>query len=331
MNETQVEALKLITLPEEDYFSVEAKALGALQGRLAALLRPKGKAPARGKTEPLTEMLLISAPPALELDKRSTFPLLVAAVRSGQREWEVHVAQNRLFVLSNLATGAVDVMAPLDPDRRMPVRPPSRTGEPPDALNAAAGAAGVQSFDLFKWFGRDTVPGRNAVTLIEYDRRSNTVLVDVVAEKGGTPKRRSFQRVRAQPASSPAAAASASGVEFSAPSSLAGAAAAPLQGMLRLPRTEVTAVDAPPGSPQPLFVAGALVLVKLDDSKPQVVHLVLPARPATQAGGIAAVESAFSVDLRAALTPYKLSGTYLAYLVIGSAVSGPQAITAANP
>jgi hypothetical protein len=329
MNEAQVEALKLITLPDEDYFSVDAKALGALQGRLAALLGPKGgKLPPPGQKQPLAEMLLISAPATLDLEKRSSFPALVAAVRSGQRSWEVDPEQNRLFVLSNLATGAVDVMAAFPPGRRKPVYPPSRSGEPPDAVNAAAGAAGVRSFDLLNWFSRDTVPGRNAVTLIEYDRRSNTAFVNVAAGKGA--KRRSFQRLRAQPAASPASPGSASGVEFSAPSSLAGAAA-PLQGTLRLPRAEVTAVDAPPGSPQPLLVAGALVLVKLDDSKPQLVHLVLPARAATPAGGVAAVESAFSVDLRAALAPYKLSGTYLAYLVVGAAVSGPQAITAASP
>jgi hypothetical protein len=218
-------------------------------------------------------------------------------------------------------------MAPLEAGRRMPVYPPSRSGPPPDAVNAAAGAALVQGYELFKWFKREAVQGRNAVTLIEYDRRSNTTLVNGVGEPGSKPERRPVPRVLAQAVAAPASTAGAPQVDFSVPGSMSRTGPAQLKASVRLPRTELTGAKAPAGSAHPLVMAATLLLLKLDDSQPQLLHLVVPAQPATLAGGIEGVESTFSVDLRAGLEGRKLAGTYMAYLAIGTTVTGPQPIT----
>jgi hypothetical protein len=332
MNETEVAALKVITLPDEQYFSLDAARLRALQGNVADLLRPKGaRLLPPGTSRPLTELLIISAPARLDLTKRTTFPLVLASVRSGRREWEVQARQNRVFVVSNVNTGSVDVMAPLDPGRRMPVYPPSKSGDPPDPLNAAAGAALVTSFELFKWFKREALQGRNAVTLIEYDRRSNTALVDAAGEPGSTPARRPVQRVLAQAAAASGFAGDDQGVVFSAPASIAPTASGLVQARVRLPRTEVTAINAPPNSPQRLLLAATLLLIKLDEaSAPRLIHLVVPVQPSTLSGGIEGIESAFTVDLRSGAAGRAFSGTYVAYLVVGTTVTGPQPITIAE-
>jgi hypothetical protein len=332
MNETEVAALKVVTLPDEQYFSLDAARLRALQGSLADVLRPKGaRLLPPGTSHALTEMLIISAPATLDLTKRTTFPLVLASVRSGRREWEVQARQNRLFVVSNVTTGSVDVMAPLDPGRRMPVYPPSKSGDPPDPLNAAAGAALVTSFELFKWFKREALQGRNAVTLIEYDRRSNTALVDARGEPGSTPVRRRVQRLAPPINAAPAIAGDVGGVVFAAPSATGRTAGALLQARVRLPRTDVTAIKAPPNSPLPLLLAATLLLIKLDGaSAPRLTHLVLLAQPSALPEGIEGVESAFTVDLRGGLAERTPPGTYVAYLVVGTTLTGPQPITIAE-
>jgi len=328
MSEFQSEAAKLIRLSDDRFFSTDEGALSALRASLAsAVERHRGKKPPPGTPRPpLPETVAIGAPAALDLGARDSFPLLLAAVRSGQREWEVHARQNQLLLLSHLGTAIVDVMAPVDAGRRMPVYPPSRSGPPPDTLNAAAGYADVRRYDLLKWFQRDTLSGPVALTYIEYDRVSNTVMVDITPARDAAPaSRRPPQRIATQPSASPGAQQVGRQLTFTLPEVVGGSSPAALNATARLHRSEVTAVTAPPGSQTPLVLGGALLLVKLDDASPQLVHLILPGRPA-QVDGAEAVESSFSLDLPGVATSRNLSGPYLAYLVVGAAVSGPRPV-----
>jgi hypothetical protein len=314
--------IQTLTLPDDEFFALDDAATTALQARVAKAVQAARPLDAQ---EPLPELRAVSAPTQVDWNRRQAFPVLVAEVRSNQREWEVQALQNRALTVSNLDTGAVDIIAPLDKGRRMPVLTPSRSGEPPDAFNAALSSIGVRRYNLLDWFPRNLLEGRVAITFLDYDLVSNTALVDAGrnATPGASASLRDTTRVRALSAATTAGPA---GVTVRAPA-LMTAAPAILEGAVRLSRGRVTTLDAPPDASHPLLLAASLLLVQIDRVQPVTVHLAVPAR-ADSSGN---VEAAFTLDLHRLLAGHVTTGDWLVYLVVGDTLSGPHAMTVESP
>ncbi len=321
-------AIELLALPDEAFFTLDAAVTMALQARLARLVQPSPMSqPPTDVPVPLPELRVIGAPTQLDWHRRTSFPLLLAEIRSNRREWEVNAVQNRLLMMSNLGTGAVDLMAPLDEKRRLAVRPPSGSGTPPDAFNAGLSSIGVRPYNLLRWFSREQAQGRLALTVLDYDLVSNTVLVhgwgasaaptEGVLAWGAT-------RLGVQPV---APTAGSVGVTLQVPATVSAAPPALLRAELRLPRSHVAAVGAPAQASHKLLLAATLLLVQRDGPTPVLLHLAAPA--AVDAAGN--IEAAFDLDLGGALAGRAATGDWLVYLVVGDTLTGPRPLRVELP
>jgi hypothetical protein len=244
--------------------------------------------------------------------------LLLAEIRSNRREWEVHAKQNRLLLVANLNSGAVDVMPP-DTGRRTTPQPPSRSGPPPDDFDATLSSVGVLQFDLLRWFPRQQMQGRLAVTVLDYDLPSNTA--EAHAWGAGTMPAegvlaRAATRIAVQPA---AVTAGPDAITLQVPDTVSAASPAVLHAELRLPRRRVTAVDAPRDASHPLLLAASLVLVQLDKPKPLLLDLAVPAEP----DATGTIEAAFDLELGRALAGRSAAGDWQVYLAVGDTLTGP--------
>lgn len=319
MNPTQLEAVRqLLSLPDDQFFSFDSSSSRVLQNRFAAIVKPKPMAsPPGGEKTALPELRQIGVPGLLDWQQRDSFPLLLAELRSNQREWQVHASQNRLLLLSNLDNGVVDVMAPLDAGRRMPVLEPSGSGQPPDEFNARLSSAGIRHYDLLRWFDKNDLHGRLAVTVVEYDLLSNTALTlgklpSGAASTAGQP------RIPAEAQPHPAGVTA--GISFQVPQTLAPGVPALLRAQVKLPRSRIKLLDAASRSASGPMLAASVLMVQLDKPMPLLLHL---AAPLSQSGEI--VETSFSVDLQAALQRQPASaGLWQVYLVVGDMVSEPR-------
>jgi hypothetical protein len=322
-----VTVIRTLALPDADFFALDEAATLALQTRIAALAQGPSRPGARA---PLPELRAIGAPAQVDWSRRTTFPLLLAEARGNMREWEVHAMQNRALTVSNLDSGAVDVIAPLDKGRRMPILTPSRSGPPPDDFNAGLSSIGVRGYDLLHWFPRQFLEGRLAITFLDYDLVSNTVLVNASMVRRGTDATqnagaslRAPGRIAVLPVPPSAAPG---GVTLSVPPRIV-AEPARLRADVHLPRSRVTAIDRSPGANHPMLLAASLLLVQIDRLQPVVLHLAVPAAP----GGGGNVDAAFTLDLRGALAGRAGSGAWLVYLVLGDTVTGPQPLNIELP
>lgn len=315
--------IRILALPDDAFFALDDPTRIALERKVAELVRPPqlSRSPSN-KRLPLPELRALNAPGQIDWRQRSVFPLLLAEVRSNQREWEVHARQNRLILVSNLSTGTVELAAPIDRRSRMPVLPASRSGPPPDDFNASLSLIGVRHHDLLKWFIRERLRGRLALTVLDFDLISNSVRVEAIdaptssldSEFTGNGARHVVRTVKPSPGPP--------GVTLVLPPGADALAAGPLLGTIRLRNDQISSAPASPGATHALLIAASLVFVQLDNLRPLVVNLSVPADPHNNDG----VEAAFSLDLRDALAGRVAAGNWLVYLVVGDTVSGPHAL-----
>lgn len=322
----------LLSLPDGRYFALDNAAVNVLQQQFSAALQPAFELTPPGASRPaLREVLAIAGPAMVDLREQRRFPLLVAHSGGAGRQWSVNNALNGTLIAANLSTGAVDAVSLLDTSLRSSGGEHSRTGKPPGP-NGIGGAIGVRLHDLMERLPSEALQGRIALTLLDFDRPSNT-LAATVRKAADTPERRPAQRritTTAAPTPTPTQAAAA-GVSFVVPPTVAADKPALASAHIRLPQAQLTVVGAPAGSAQPLLLAASLLLVQLDEPAPMLQHLAVPARPVQPTEAAALIDASFSLDLRGAFTDRHPSGHYLAYLVVGSTVTGPQPVHFVRP
>lgn len=323
--ESTAAVVQALALPDEDFFALDSAAITALQARLAVQLQPRSfSAPPGAARAAIPELRAIAAPARVDWTRHSRFPVLLVEVRSNMREWAVHAAQNRVLVMSNLDTGEVGVRAPIEQPRRVTVQPPSRGGQPPDAFNAVLSSIIVMNYDLLRWFERDHLQGRIALTALEYDLVSNTASVNAVGAVAAVPAAAS-SRLRVRPGAAAAVGAPTAGVVMAVPDRLAASGAAPIRVDLSLARARVALIDAGDGTRGSAVLAATLMLVHLDRKEPVQLQLGVPA---TAVNGV--VVASFELDLRHALTAGATPGDWLVYLVVGDTVTGPRPLRIEN-
>jgi len=313
--------IEAIARPDKDFAALTEAKIEALKDRLAILVTP---APSTGPPSsvrvPLPEVRAIGVPTSLNWNELTTFPLLLAEVRSIQREWEVHARQNRRFLVSNLDSGATDVIEPLQLGRRMPMLPASHSGSPPTASSAVLSSIGVLPYDLMRWYSPQQMQGRLAITFFDHDLVSNTVLVDVKGGPGKPPV--SGGRLVVQPRP-PKASLDAAGVKVQWPATIRNGQPALVQVELKLPRDKVALIEALPGAETSL--ATSLLMLRLDKS-PVLMQVQVAVKPSQ-----GFVATAFDVDLGGGSFAMLPAGDWLGYLIVGEAAIGPHRVSVPAP
>lgn len=321
MNSEKLSAvLEAIARPDNDASLPDEASLRAIKMRVARIVSSAGMmAPPTSKPTPLPELRAIGAPRHLNWNGLKTFPVLLGEVRSNQREWEVQTNQNRFFLLSNLDSGAADVIAPIDHGRRMPVLDPSGSGTPPDESNAVLAIIGVLPYDLMRWFTPQQVQGRLAVTAFDYDMTTNTARVDVAGGPGHPPAPAQRVVARSLP-STPDVDAAAPAVRW--PAEIRKGEGAAVHVELKMPRERVALIESPGTEPA---LAATLMMLQLDKS-PVMMHVRAAVK---QANG--AVTSAFDVEFNGSSTRLMGTGDWVGYVVVGDTVAGPYPFSVSVP
>lgn len=313
--------IQAIGLPDNHAAMPNEAALDAIKNRVESLLTPAASSgPPPDVRVPPPELRAIGAPKRLNWKDLKSFPVLLADVRSVQREWEVDTSQNSFFLVANLDSGAANVIAPIDHGRRMPVRPPSRSGPPPDASEAGIASIDVVPYDLMKWYSPQQMQGRLAITAFDYDLITNTARVDVTGGPGGMPVPAQSLVARTQPATT---GFDTAGHKVRWPAEIRKGEGAAVHVELKLPRERVALVESPAGTEPAL--AASLLMLQLDKS-PVLTHF----RAAVKQGN-GFVTASFDVDLNGGYTRLLGTGDWMGYLVIGDSVIGPHPFSVSVP
>jgi hypothetical protein len=326
MNEGQAKAVELLRLRDEEFFLFNDQRAVELQSKLASMLRqqPLSRSPTAGGREG-SPVLAAGAPKVVKLDQHRDVPVLVATRQTGQREWEVKYDQNTLVVAVDLQSGIVRSGRQFTKNKLEMTAVPSRTGPPPDVINATAVTTSVRRFYLGEVLDTEWRPAKLAVTVIVYDWLSNTV-VTTLEKSGEQPQQISPRNpsdfIREGRGSAVLAKSAGSGFVLSVPSSVSAKAAIPIRGAVEIgPDRVVVAPSSKPGNTSLLLAS--LLFLKLDESRPVQVDLAIPAVVQTPFLRKAVVKAAFDFDLRAALGARRLSGKYQIYFVVGDTITGP--------
>lgn len=317
MNEAQRQAAQLLTLPDQDYFAFDEQRALAAQLRLAALFSASDLPPTA--TPEVPQFVALGAPRQIDLDRHAEWPLLMALHYTGQREWEVRHQQNVWLLAVELNSGAARLGRLFNPGKRELTPEPSRSGNPPDAIDAGAVYASVQRLDLRRAMAGDWQPGRFAVTVIFYDLKSNTVVIELQGE-GNSAKPLPIGQPSPFLTAIDAALtpAIADGAALTRPSGVGRSTLVNLT--FDLPRDhQLLLIDREKRSP---LLKASLLLLRLDDPWPTQMDFLAPIHLLKPASGAARLQGAVQLDLRAA-AGRALSGAYQAYLLAGDRVIGP--------
>lgn len=312
----QEDLLKAIDLADEDYAKLDDDGLTALSLQLAETASKVAQRPTNAEEARQTPVAVAVWAPAKVVEKDwRQWPLIVGQHTNGWRGWSVRWETNARLVITDLDTGrVVSNRLGISDKKRYRTPPASRTGEEPDDFQAATVATGV---DLYRIFEEkepgEPAPHRFAVTVLDYDKKSNTVVAEVLK----TPP-------PAAPAVEARVRETAGVVEVS------GGGMEPGQMRATKARVDVS-VALLPEQATPLargeesgvtLLPAALLVVGLDVSDPLLIRLWTPAHALP--GG--AVKAAYSLDLGKILAGVPLTGEHQVYVATGGTVLGPVAV-----
>lgn len=319
MNEAQRQAVQLLTLPDEDYFAFDQARTRAAQLQLANLFKISSRPAPTASPSDIPMFVALGAPRQLDVARHGELPVLIALRYTGQREWEAHYKQNIWLLVTDLESGATHIGYLFHADKRERTPQPSRSGTPPDPINARGVRTSLQRIDLRRAIARDWQPGRFAVTVIFYDWKSNTAVVELqgvgnVAKPLPIGQSSSFLTA----IDSSLAPATTDGATFTLQSGAGQASAVNLA--FDLPRdNQLLLIDREKRTP---LLKATLLLLQLDDKWPVQIDLLMPVSLLKSASGESRLQGAVQFDLRAA-TERTLTGAYQAYLLAGDRVIGP--------
>ncbi|MBI4955615.1 MAG: hypothetical protein HY908_26585 [Myxococcales bacterium] len=284
------------------------------------------------------------APAAIELALRDALPLVLLRQTTGQRDWEVAFRRNAQLVAADLDSGAVTVRYAFPTRKRYdPARlARSMDGPAPDEQNADALASELYRFDARALCELPWRPGALALTFVDYELCSNTVVVALVGPGAPAPTPLPAEGARALGAEVRAALAALArpvvppadpGIVLVVPAAVAAdAGAVVVHGLVRtaLPTGALVAHDGDPATPRAIL-RGRLLLAKKDELYPPACEILVPVHAPGPVAAGDELMGAFALDLRTALGQPLEPGRYLVYAVIGPHVAGPQLLEVQAP
>lgn len=338
--------INLLRLTDSGYFDIDETIEDELTGTLIVMDDFEG--------------IAIGAPRAVDIEARSTLPLLWARRASGLRNWQVEPMRNAIVVVSDLSRGRISSHYAFAGPKRIALNQIDRSamGDIPGRDVAEGVTAGLETLDLRAIANLPWQPGRYAVTLIMHDWISNTVLVELTRHgRGLTPEEESALRLRpddalrieeeyrnmlsdgkgqkgAAPQSTPLRLEKTGVAVFSLPGQVSPAEAIwPLAGGARLELQPGNIVDRPgneaaltamPDKPPAAVLHLMLLLLELDNPLPRRIPIQVPIsseKPVTSGIEVAAT---FSVNLKSLVNELPAGKTLQLYLVGGKHISGPR-------
>ncbi len=338
MNTAQATAIDLITLPDEQYYTIDDAGLMDLQTRLVAALKSGDLPPPPGAVPVDANFLALSAPRTVVPERRDDLPFLLASRQTGRRQWEVEHDLNARVVLSDLRTGAVMSERIFVRPKRMLTPDPSMSGPEPGPIEAASLITGVRRrTGVAEIFNIEWRPTRYAVTVLSYDLASNTVPVEIRSEvrapepvEPGMPS--PFLTSTAPAKYSPKL--EGAGAAVALPSRVSEDAPIPVYAAVNLPasRVALTPSSAPEdggaGGEGGRLLRATLFLLARDSEYPVQIDAAVPVTP-REVGGERMVEAYFGFDALAAAPEPVPAGDYQVYLIVGEALAGPYPLTVA--
>ncbi len=320
MNEFQAIMTEAARMPDEAFFEMDSARLAALKTHMGKAIRSAGlRAPYPDPPYPDPQAsLACAAPTNVHLARHPAVPLLVMTHTNGLREWMVRSRTNMLLVASDLETGAMRVIRPMDGDKRMREQGRSTDAPVPDTFKAMITQTGAERLNVLD-YGFDARLGLHvALSVILYDVPSNVVSVRVISEE---------RRIRRAPFAVPtpflrplpfAGAPGQAGAMLKLPGAkVAGGAPFLVEGHVRLtPPTHAPVMRAAGDTTQPLLPV-SLLFVQKDRRAADSINLLVPVR--RTADGM--VEAGFRFDLWDSGTVPP--GRSRLYLVTGDQLAGP--------
>ena len=308
MNEASTSAAQRLRLPDDVFHAKADDAFDGLNDTIAPVF-------GTGQPETPPPIFALGLPRVLDPERGVDIPGAVARRYQGSRRWEVDFTQNFRVVVVDLRTGAVRTVCPLMLDD--PEVQPSRSGPEPSELNRRATLHGFERFTIPPVFDEDWAAAEYAVTAIQYDWITNTVVIarrpppSIVAEPFRVPSR--FLDP-APPSRSP-------GLTVDMPASVSPGGAIRITGGVAMPKTSVSLAHSTE-EPDSVVMVATLLLVALDATHPVTVDFVVPVAVSGDT-----VSAAFSLDLAQRPEGADLAGDYQVYLVSGRTVAGPRKLT----
>ena len=320
MNDARNKSIELLKLHDDAYFTLDEDKLLALQLQFAALFRPKPAAPVV-KSEQVSCAIAIGAPRTA--GKNSDLPLLVATYETGLRNWEVDPQQNLAVMATNLITGQFRISRPLVAGKRQATPEPSATGSAPTGTLANQTLSAVRRLNLAGLWSDGLPPGRYAVSVIAYDTRSNTIIIDWQPQ-GDTAK-------PATRAPSPALTSRHdetlpdNGIRFHMPNRVPHGTPLSVQATVSVPANHVPLLKME-GSPETVLLGAVFLLMRLDNPAAISLDLAVPVAIDTTKSHDQKIGVSFAFDLNQSKDKPLATGTYKAYFTVGTAVCGPETL-----
>lgn len=320
MHDDQQKIVELITLADEAYFTFNEQ--DAMQKKMADLLLDNHLSspptlPPSEKDKPA--LIAINAPKIVDLGQRDDFPILLATHETGLHRWQVKDNLNLRVVIQDLDSGRVQSeRLQTTPGKRMMAPKPSGSGTKPDAINAGSTTTSISRYFLRKLLDIDWRPSRLAVTVVFYDRVSNTVLIELKGDKD-----KPIATKPLEPSKFLKTALSEEGLRNTALSIPAQSTHnIPVRGKIKATIGSVATRRSTAQTGSKVLMA-SLLMVKIDDDHPLQIDLVVPAVVQETPGSAQSVAATFSFDVSAILTGQISPGTYQTYLIAGAQTIGP--------
>jgi len=350
MQEDRNLAVEMVRIPDQDYFQTDPARHSKLQHQLIVMNRYEG--------------IVIGAPRIVDLDARNRLPVLWSTRETNLRAWKVIGPRNSTVVIADLATGRVGAhnafFGPKKEDYRQ--MPRSGAGREADVVAPTGATAQFELLDLREVANLPWQPGRLAVTVLSYDRRSNTVEIELT-QPGSPPVPASghglsrtevlavVESHRRQSAATfpafvfgPAAgtpelrgqgiAAKLTGQRSGMTQRwfLDGAARLMLApGNIVAQTTSIGSIGSEPKPTTPVAVVPISILIaELDTPVPKQIDVRIPVFSSTLLKTGDEVSVAFRVDIGSAMRSPLQPGTYQIYVVGQQYVAGPYLITVAK-
>ena len=311
----QEELVKLIELGDAEYGKLDDGAVTGLSLKMAAFI---GKRVARPTTvaeaQKTPVVLVLWAPKKVEEKDWRQWPLLVGQHTNGWRGWSVSWETNARLVITNLETGAVTSnRLGISDKKRYRTPAGSRSTAPPDDFDGATISTGVEMYRIFEEKeANEPAPRRFAVTVLDYDLKSNTVVTEVV--KKTEPVEEAVERRVEETAEVRA------GVTGGLEAGQIRATPKAVEVSVALTGAQGAAMAKGERSGAPV-VAGAVLIVGLDADEPIMRSFWAPAKVDADL-----VKAAFTLDLGPLLADMPLAGEFQVYVAIGGVTLGPVAV-----
>ena len=313
------EKIQELTDPSStDYFADDADLFFELQQRVNSELAPF---PA-----PNTELLFINAPASVNIADKEELPMVVVRYASGMRNWQVSHALNAYVLVQDMENGAIksNILALPGKEKARPPEP-SKSGSRPDGFGLHMTTTSLNRYLLRDHVDIDWQSANLALTVIEFDAVSNTVLVKLHGDQKPSP---SALPIVAPSSFLLAAEEAGSDKKDEAPAQLAITKKADsiiLVGSINALASSLPKALSNAHASQPDIVLANIVIAALDQA-PVLITLALPIQACEQTGETK-LFGRFQFDATEYLPKNLVHGNIQVYLVAGLNTSSPVSIS----